>query len=52
VTRGAQARVNLGIARGNLVMGAYVQVVTSDLNTLLAWKNRRVPFAEVAPRKQ
>jgi len=47
-----KARTNLGIARGNLVMGAYVQVVTSDLSSLLKWKNRRVPFAEVAPRKQ
>jgi tetratricopeptide (TPR) repeat protein len=46
-----QARVNLGIARGNLVMGAYTQVVMTDLDALLAWKNRRIPFAEVAPRK-
>lgn len=46
-----KARVNLGIARGNLVMGAYVQVVSSDLNALLKWKNRRIPFAEAAPRK-
>mmetsp|Transcript_43990 Transcript_43990/g.108920 ORF Transcript_43990/g.108920 Transcript_43990/m.108920 type:complete len:397 (+) Transcript_43990:1-1191(+) len=47
-----KARVNLGIARGNLVMGAYVQVVTSDLDALLKWKNRRIPFAEVAPRHE
>jgi hypothetical protein len=32
-------------------MGAYVQVVTTDVHALLKWKNRRVPFAEVAPRK-
>jgi len=46
-----KARTHLGIARGNLVMGSYIQVVTTDLNALLKWKNRRVPFAEVAPRK-
>mmetsp|Transcript_6507 Transcript_6507/g.17694 ORF Transcript_6507/g.17694 Transcript_6507/m.17694 type:complete len:352 (+) Transcript_6507:39-1094(+) len=46
-----QARTNLGIARGNLVMGAYVQVVANDLSALLKWKNRRAAFAEVAPRK-
>ena len=42
----AQARTYLGIARGNSVLPAYTQVVTSDLDALLRWKNRRVPFTD------
>ena len=41
-----QARTYLGIARGNAVLPAYVGVVTSDLDALLRWKNRRVPFTD------
>ena len=38
------ARVNLGIARGSAMIGKYMDVVNSDLGTLLQWKNVRVPF--------
>ncbi|KAL1503767.1 hypothetical protein AB1Y20_012235 [Prymnesium parvum] len=41
-----KARTYLGIARGNSVLPSYTQVVTSDLDALLKWKNRRVPFTD------
>ena len=41
-----QARTYLGIARGNSVLPSYTRVVTSDLDALLRWKNRRVPFTD------
>ena len=37
----------MGIAKGNSVMPAYTKIVTSDLDALLAWKNRRVPFTDM-----
>ena len=37
----------LGIARGNSVLPAYMNVVTNDLDALLRWKNRRTPFSEL-----
>lgn len=39
-----KARSYLGIARGNSVLSAYTNTVTNDLEGLLKWKNRRVPF--------
>ena len=36
------ARVNLGMARGNSRMGAYLNVINYDVKALLLWKNRRV----------
>ena len=42
-----KARAYLGIARGNSVLPAFVNVVTSDLDALLRWKNRRAPFSDV-----
>lgn len=38
------ARVNLGMARGNAQMGAYMNVINYDVSSLLLWKNRRAPF--------
>jgi len=38
------ARVNLGIARGSARTGRYMEVVANDLNTLLQWKNVRMPI--------
>eukprot|EP00462_Mataza_sp_D1_P001185 CAMPEP_0175088464 /NCGR_PEP_ID=MMETSP0086_2-20121207/263_1 /TAXON_ID=136419 /ORGANISM="Unknown Unknown, Strain D1" /LENGTH=417 /DNA_ID=CAMNT_0016360901 /DNA_START=45 /DNA_END=1298 /DNA_ORIENTATION=+ len=38
------ARINLGMARGNLTMGSYMGVVTDNLPALLKWKTRRVNF--------
>lgn len=38
------ARINLGMARGNLSMGNYMGVVTENLPALLKWKARRVNF--------
>lgn len=43
-----QARVNLGMARGNMAIGGYMHVVTSDLSSLLKWKTRRVVFRQSA----
>lgn len=40
------ARVNLGVARGALRMGAYMRVVQTDLPSLIAWKSSRVPFGD------
>lgn len=39
------ARINLGMARGNLSMGNYMGVVNDDLSSLLQWKTRRVNFS-------
>ena len=44
----SQARTYLGIARGNSVLPAFMNVVTNDLDALLRWKNRRTPFTESA----
>lgn len=41
-----KARTYLGIARGNSVLPAYMNVVTNDLEALLRWKNRRTPFTD------
>ena len=41
-----KARTYLGIARGNSVLPAFMNVVTNDLDALLRWKNRRTPFTE------
>ncbi len=41
-----KARTYLGIARGNSVLPQYTKVVTSDLDGLLSWKNRRTPFTD------
>jgi tetratricopeptide (TPR) repeat protein len=38
------ARVNLGMARGNEKIQAYMNIINYDLTTLLRWKNRRVKF--------
>ncbi len=36
-----KARVNLGMAKGNQRLGRYMNVVLSDLKSLLYWKNSR-----------
>ena len=38
------ARINLGVARGNAAMKAYIGVINYDISALLRWKNRRVKF--------
>ena len=43
-----KARTYLGVARGNAVLPAYMHVVTHDLDALLRWKNRRLPFSDAA----
>ena len=43
-----KARTYLGSARGNAVLPAYMRVVTNDLDALLRWKNRRLPFTDAA----
>ena len=43
-----KARTYLGIARGNAVLPSFMSVVTSDLDALLRWKNRRTPFTDAA----
>ncbi|KAL0040279.1 hypothetical protein WJX77_002134 [Trebouxia sp. C0004] len=43
------ARVNLGTVRAALTFKDYMQVADSDLQTLLLWKNVRMPFKEQAP---
>ncbi|GLI67841.1 hypothetical protein VaNZ11_012131 [Volvox africanus] len=40
------ARVNLGVARGALRMGAWMGVVANNLPKLIAWKSSRVPFTD------
>ena len=39
------ARVNLGMARGNAQIGSYMNVISYDLSSLLLWKNRRLDFS-------
>ena len=41
-----KARTYLGIARGNSELPAYMHIVTTDLDALLRWKNRRTPFSD------
>lgn len=43
------ARVNLGAVRAALTFQDYVQVAETDLQTLLLWKNVRMPFKEQSP---
>ena len=43
-----KARTYLGIARGNSVLPSFMNVVTNDLDALLRWKNRRLPFTDAA----
>ena len=38
------ARVNLGIARGSAQFSKYVEVVNSNMSSLLQWKNARMPI--------
>ena len=38
------ARVNLGMSRGNAQIGTYMNVISYDLSGLLLWKNRRLEF--------
>jgi len=38
------ARVNLGIARGSARTGRYMEVVATDLTSLLSFKNVRMPI--------
>ena len=38
------ARVNLGIARGSAQFSKYVEVVNSNMPSLLQWKNARMPI--------
>lgn len=35
------SRINLGIARGNIAMMDYMEVVATDLPSLLSWKTKR-----------
>jgi len=42
-----KARAYLGIAKANSILPSYTKLVTTDLDALLAWKNKRVPFAAV-----
>jgi len=37
-----KARVNLGMAKGNLTFGSYMHVINNDIKALLKWKNSRV----------
>lgn len=36
------ARINLGMARGNMGMNGYMNIVNNDLDALLKWKTRRM----------
>ena len=38
------ARVNLGVARGAARTGKFFDAVVTDINTLLQWKNVRMPI--------
>ncbi len=40
------ARVNLGVSRGALRMGAWMSTVANHLPKLIAWKSGRVPFTD------
>jgi tetratricopeptide (TPR) repeat protein len=46
-----QARVHLGMARGNANMDAYMFIVNEDMPSLLRWKNRRFNFAGAGESK-
>ncbi len=39
-----EARVDLGMARGNAKLGVYMNVITFDIGSLLQWKNNRIAF--------
>lgn len=39
------ARFNLGVARGAVRMGKYMDLVNTDLPKLIQWKNARAPFS-------
>jgi len=39
-----EARIKLGMARGNMALSSYMDVVCTDLEALLKWKTRRVAF--------
>eukprot|EP00736_Rhodelphis_marinus_P004901 Rmarinus@m.4866 len=41
------ARVTLGIARGNAQMRAWAQIVNKDISALIQWKNRRIAFTDI-----
>ena len=38
------ARVNLGMSRGNASIPGFMQVISYDISSLLLWKNRRLDF--------
>ena len=38
------ARINLGMARGNMALNPYMDIVSGDLRALLQWKTRRSKF--------
>jgi tetratricopeptide (TPR) repeat protein len=40
------ARINLGMARGNMAMGKYMGIVKDNLPALLNWKTRRQAFKQ------
>ena len=40
------ARINLGMARGNVSMNGFMNTVINDMDGLLAWKTKRVKFTE------
>jgi tetratricopeptide (TPR) repeat protein len=40
------ARINLGMARGNMAMSRYMAVVKDNLPALLNWKTRRQAFKQ------
>jgi tetratricopeptide (TPR) repeat protein len=46
------ARVNLGMSRGNAQIGTYMNVISYDLSSLLLWKNRRLEFDNNSFRKK
>lgn len=41
------ARINLGMARGNMSLNKYMGVVNDNLPALLNWKTRRQAFKQV-----
>ena len=40
------ARINLGMARGNMAMSKYMGIVNDNLPALLNWKTRRQQFKQ------
>jgi tetratricopeptide (TPR) repeat protein len=44
------ARVNLGMSRGNAQIGTYMNVISYDISSLLLWKNRRLEFDDKKSR--